>query len=138
MEKRYGYNRLLNEINKFRTQEINLNGGKIEIIYFDKNQIYIQFKFPQPPKLNFPFINYDCEKIINDYLKSDNIINFVLYFNNYPFEEPKINILYVNTYYKNDIDKKIKKFIKIKKKYWQCSIGIEKFLLGFYSYINIF
>ena len=138
MYKRYQYNRILNEINNFKSQDLYLNGGNIEIIYFKNNEIYIQFKFPQPPKITLPSLNSDTENIIYDYLKCDNIINFTIYFNNYPLFEPNINILYVNTYYKNEILKKIKDFLKNYKKYWQCSILLEKFLLCFYSHINIF
>lgn len=137
MIKNIQYNRLINEINKFKSLNLKLNNGKIEILSFKNMELFIRFIYPKT-HIMIPNVNYNCEKIINEYLNINNIINFTLYFDRkYPFTIPSIDIVKIDTYSNSLIKNKIIEFIEIRHKYWLCSPFIEKFLLAFYSHINI-
>ena len=89
-------------------------------------------------KITIPYLNYNCEKIINDYLYCDNVVYFYLDFtNNYPFSTPKIYLDKVDTYFNSLIRDKIEEFKQVINKFWVCGTSVEKILIAFYSHINL-
>ena len=136
MVENFFYNKLIQDIDKFNKSNLYLNDGNIEIIHFENMEIFIRFTFVHKPNINIPKLNPDCCRHINNFLITKNIVNFTLNYNS--FSSPSINIMLINTVSNSVIKQKINEFIKMKNKYWKYSYNLEKFLLSFYSYINIF